>query len=168
MAVHMIFKYSKRFRFAPSFNNKGHVLINQAPPILNWFRHACQLPRRNSTNGLSFLSRSDWIMHLSWRKWKSTSSCEKQSYSSKVIVYKSCNEQLLWNRIWDFGWFWVNWAVLSKSISCTSHKGLFTNYVDKILSMYSWPPPTPMRWLFLLYKRWQKVNIFGPPTYPVL
>ena len=69
----------------------------QPPQIWNGFRQACQLPRRNSTNGLSFLSRSDWIMHLSWRKWKSTSSCEKQSYSSKVSKYKSYGELSLPN-----------------------------------------------------------------------
>ena len=26
-------------------------------------------------------------------------------------------------------------------------------------------PPTPLRWHFLWYKRWQKVDIFGPPNY---
>ena len=29
-------------------------------------------------------------------------------------------------------------------------------------------PPTPLRLHFLWYKRWQKADIFGPPTYLVL
>ena len=29
-------------------------------------------------------------------------------------------------------------------------------------------PPTPLCWQFLWYERWQKVDIFGPPTYLVL
>ena len=43
-----------------------------------------------------------------------------------------------------------------------SHEGSFTNYVDKILDFF-WPP-TPLRWHFLPYECWQKVNIFGLPT----
>ena len=36
---------------------------------------------------LSFLSRSDWIMHLSWRKWKSTSRREwKQGYDGGALL----------------------------------------------------------------------------------
>ena len=46
------------------------------------------------------------------------------------------------------------------------HKGLFTNYVNKILAFF-WPP-TPLCWHFLWYECWQKVDIFGPPTYLVL
>ena len=44
-------------------------------------------------------------------------------------------------------------------------KGLFTNYVDKILAFLT---TYPLRWHFLWYKCWQKVDNFGPPTYLIL
>ena len=52
-----------------------------------------------------------------------------------------------------------------QSIYVFMSKGSFTNYVDKILAFL---PTSPLRWHFLWYKRWQKVDIFGPPTYLIL
>ena len=40
MAVHMTFKYSKRFRFAPSFNNiqtMNKKKLKETMKALNWF-----------------------------------------------------------------------------------------------------------------------------------
>ena len=34
--------------------------------------------------------------------------------------------------------------------------------------VFFWPPKYPLRWHVLWYERWQKVDIFGPPTYPRL
>ena len=47
------------------------------------------------------------------------------------------------------------------------YKGQFTNYVDTILAFFDHLPPY-LCWHFLPYERWQKVNIFGLPTSPLL
>ena len=66
-----------------------YPILSFCPPSLKiWSLHPAILRSwRNSTNGLSFLSRSDWIMHLSWRKWKSTSRREwKQGYDGGALL----------------------------------------------------------------------------------
>ena len=46
-------------------------------------------------------------------------------------------------------------------------RGLFTNYVDKILAFFD-HLPICVDIFYSKYERWQKVDIFGLPTYLVL
>ena len=61
-----------------------------------------------------------------------------------------------------------DWILLSQQIFCLTC--FYLGVVHKLRWQdfgFSWPP-TPLRWQFLSYKRWQKLDIFGPPTYLVL
>ena len=48
---------------------------------------------------------------------------------SKVIVYKLCFELFYWNRIWDLGFCWADWANYSSWISCTFYNNFEYNLV---------------------------------------
>ena len=49
----------------------------------------------------------------------------------------------------------------------STSKWSFFHYVDKILTFLTTYPPA-LCWHFLWYECWQKVDIFGPPSYLVL
>ena len=58
--------------------------------------------------------------------------------------------------------FWTSWR------RCLSHERIRGRSKTTLARFQLFWPPTPLCWHFLWWKRWQKVDILGPPIYLVL
>ena len=132
---------------------------------------------------LSFLSRSDWIMHLSWRKWKSTSRREwKQGYDGGALLLgdQLSHFQLPFGKVsCRKGW----WRLLRSTCNrvegfCYWSKTFFHDFQNwtsetlflfstqciffcrsKITSFFSWPPIYPYSCKRLLWMSLKRIAL---------
>ena len=124
-----------------------------------WFFFALQ---SGNTWNLKSKSQVSSISGLSWQKKKLF-----VPFLGEFMVSQSA-----------FGFIWPLIAKRNRYLKKEMHFDVWPtcviNYMQGVVHKLRWQdfgffwPPTPLRWQFLRYERWQKVDIFGPPTYLVL